>query len=191
MAEAFFRKQATREIEAGLFRVSSAGLAVEEGRPPVDEVIRLMKEKDIDVSSHLSRQIKREQIAKADLLLTMTLHNSQRLLILDEKQGGKIFTLKEFVLGAEKNNGLLSRESGSRRLEALREWIRREEVIDQIMEVCQDSATHHLRFRFLKNFHQYDQLLSIDDPLGQSERFFRRIAEEIEDYTGRLYALLN
>ncbi len=149
-----------------------------------------MEERGIDVSTHLSKQIKPKQIKEADILLTMTLHNSQRLLIMDEKQGGKIFTLKEFVLGAEKVGNSLKLNEKKDRLEALREQIRREEVIDQILEIYQDNTTHHLRFRFLKDFNEYDRLLTIDDPLGQSEKFFRKTAEEIEDYIGRLYALL-
>lgn len=190
MAEAFFRQQATTDIEAGLFRVDSAGLAAKVGQVPPDEVISLMAEKGLDVSGYRAKQVEASLLQRADLLLTMTLHNSQRLLILDQGAAEKIFTLKEFVLGGEKDGSVTRLNDVYLRLQRLKRWIRLEELEGRLWEVSGDQPGGSLHFKYFRDFHLYDQMLTIDDPLGQSESFMRRCAEEIEEYVGRLYRLL-
>ena len=190
MAEAFFRELAAGEIESGRFIVSSAGVAAETGSRPVPQIVSYMSRKGIDVSGYRSRPVDVPLIATNDLLLTMTLHNSQRLLTFDDEAVFKAFTLKEFVLGAERNGRGLEDEGSENRLARMKKYIRHIEGVEKEGKGKASALKAPMESFFLHYFHLYDQDLSIDDPLGQSEAFLERCALEIEDYVERLYALL-
>jgi protein-tyrosine phosphatase len=187
MAEGFFRELAASDIEAERVRVASAGVAAEEGSPPMPQITEYMRGEGIDVSSYRSRAVDASFIAENDLLLTMTLHNSQRLLTFTNEAVFKAFTLKEFVLGAERNGGPPGRGELEARLEAMKKYIRHVEGMDGGNPA---SLKAPLQSFFLHYFHVYGQDLSIDDPLGQSRAFLERCAAEIRDYTERFCTLL-
>ncbi len=188
MAEAFFRKAAHGELKRGEVAVLSAGLMAEDGAAPLPEVVELMREKGLEVSGHRARRVDEELIEECDLLLTMTLHNSQRLLTLDPRAAHKAFTLKEFVRGASKN-GPVECVGLRDRLKSLRSRVRRLEGLEAPAEEG-ESLKAPLQSFFLHYFHLYDHDLSIDDPVGQSPAFLRRCAEEIEESVLALYSLL-
>ncbi len=50
MAEGYFRELAAEDIEAGRIQVASAGVAAEEGFPPMPQITQYMRRKGIDVS---------------------------------------------------------------------------------------------------------------------------------------------
>jgi len=188
MAEAFFRQEARSEVEKGELEVLSAGLEAEEGMPPLPEVVELLQDRGLDVSGHRARRVDADIIQDCDLLLTMTLHNSQRLLTLDPRAVHKAFTLKEFVRGASGNGA--PREGGlEERLQALKSGVRQLEGLEAPAGEG-DSLRAPLQSFFLHYFHLYDHDLSIDDPMGQSPAFLRRCAGEIEENVRALYRLL-
>ena len=187
MAEGYFRRLAAAEIGAGSIRVTSAGVAADEGAPPVPQVIEYMRGEGIDVSAYRSRPADQAFIEENDLLLTMTLHNSQRLLTVSDEAVFKAFTLKELVTGAERNGGPPAPADPRGRLEAMKRQVRRVEGLDGEEG---GSLEAPLKSFFLHYFHLYGQDLSIDDPLGKSRDFLERCAAEIRDYTERFYRLL-
>jgi len=186
MAECFM-KEKLAEIDGGReIYLSSAGLAAEEGRPPPPEVIAVMREYGHDVSGHRAHLLNQADVDEADLILTMAMHNSQRLLTEHQEAVNKIFTLKEFVIQGEQRGRELEEEDPERRLEDLRGWIRRIEGLEPSSHG--EDLNEQLRLFFLHYFHIYDHSYTIDDPLGQSDEFMRRTAEEIREFVNRIMA---
>ena len=79
MAEAVFRRLASHRLgcsETKLldhnFDVLSAGVAAAESVPAAPEAIRILRERGINLSEHLSRQVTDEMLVKSDLVLAMT-----------------------------------------------------------------------------------------------------------------------
>ena len=70
MAEGLL-KQALTASGKGDCLVSSAGLGALVGRPPDKKACQLMLEKDLDISGHRARQLNKDMIRKADLVLVM------------------------------------------------------------------------------------------------------------------------
>ncbi|MFY9114439.1 MAG: low molecular weight protein arginine phosphatase [Dethiobacteria bacterium] len=99
MAEALFRHSwSGKEAPSFDLQVSSAGLNACTGFGAADNVIFLLGEEGIDISSHRTRQLTPEMIAEADLILTMTGdHKAGVLSMALEKEEHKIKTLKEFA----------------------------------------------------------------------------------------------
>lgn len=93
MAEALIRE---RLGELGVnVRVSSAGIFAD-GSPASDNSRVAMAEVGIDISYHKSRQVTKEMIENADLILTMT--NGHKITVLSAvpQAAGKVFTLAEY-----------------------------------------------------------------------------------------------
>ncbi|MDI6872865.1 arsenate reductase/protein-tyrosine-phosphatase family protein [Candidatus Solincola sp.] len=179
MAEAFLREALDSGAPAGEVMVSSAGLDARDGEPPPGEVLRIMEEWGLDVSSHRARPLREEDVRRADLVLTMAMHNSQRLLTRYQEAVDKVFTLKEFVIqGREKGHRLKARDP-EKRLVELRSWIRHVEGLEK--GPGEGDLNEKLRLFFLHYFHLYDHRFTIDDPLGQSTDFLRRTAREIRE----------
>lgn len=59
--------------------VSSAGISALVGYPADPHSINLMREHNIDISSHLARQIDSEMISAADLILTMEKRHNKHI----------------------------------------------------------------------------------------------------------------
>jgi len=179
MAEAFLKEALAYVPCAEPVKVGSAGLDAREGEPPPGEVIKVMGEWGLDVSGHRSRLLVEEDVKRADLILTMAMHNSQRLLTRYQEAVDKVFTLKEFVVqGREKGHPLRS-GSPEDRLRELKSWIRHVEGLER--GPGEGDLNEKLRLFFLHYFHLYDHRFTIDDPLGQSLDFMRRTAREIRE----------
>jgi protein-tyrosine-phosphatase len=184
MAEAFMAGELGVQNGKADITITSVGLQAEEGSTPPAEVIAVMQEMGFDVSGHRARQLRGEDVEEADLILTMAMHNSSRLLTAYQEAVDRVFTLKEFVIqGAEKGHELQERDP-EKRLHELRGWIRRIEGLE--MKTGGAELNEHLRLFLLHYFHIYDHSFTIDDPLGQSMDFMRRTAQEIRDAVGRL-----
>ncbi|MEJ5185740.1 MAG: hypothetical protein WHT46_01490 [Candidatus Geothermincolales bacterium] len=177
MAEAFFRRVLENGKVSG-WEVESAGLEAQEGRPPEPGVIQVMSEYGFDVSGYRAKRLSREMVDEADLILAMALHNSQRLVVRHQEAAGKVFTLKEFVTRGLRHEENLDGMTSSERLRFLVERIRKIEGWDPPPG---EEVNHQIRLFLLHYFHLYDHELSIDDPLGQSLDFMRRVAEEIRE----------
>ena len=76
--------------------VSSAGLGALVGHPPDPKSCQLMMEKGIDISGYRARQLNKEMIRKADLILVM---ESAHKIAIEESEPsakGKVFRLGEW-----------------------------------------------------------------------------------------------
>ncbi len=184
MAEAFMREELSVVNGSQDIAITSVGLQAEEGSTPPAEVITVMKEMGFDVSGHRARRLRGEDVEGADLILTMAMHNSSRLLTAYQEAVDRVFTLKEFVIQGEKRGCELAESDPEKRLRELRGWIRNIEGLE--LEPERVDLNGHLRLFLLHYFHIYDHSFTIDDPLGQSMDFMRRTAQEIQDAVQRL-----
>jgi protein-tyrosine-phosphatase len=91
MAEGLLKKMRSE------FSVSSAGISSMDGWNATPEAIEVMGEKGIDISGHSARQVRREMIDDADLVLAMTERHKKLLKNDYPEADAKIFTLKEFA----------------------------------------------------------------------------------------------
>lgn len=96
MAAVLFNTQA--ELEEGeRWFASSAGLAAETGAGVSKEAVDLLKERKISLSDHKARQLSKDLVKQANLVLAMseTQRDLMRLYIPEAKD--KIFTLHEYL----------------------------------------------------------------------------------------------
>jgi protein-tyrosine-phosphatase len=184
MAEAFLQDILGSGNGYAEIMLSSAGLQAVEGEGPPAEVIEVMREYGLDVSGHKAHLLTAEDVEDADLILTMAMHNSSRLLTEHQEAVDRVFTIKEFVIQGEKRGREIEESDPEERLRELRGWIRHVEGAD--FEPGEGGLNQQLLLFMLHYFHVYDHRFSIDDPLGQSMDFMRRTAEEIRDAVHRL-----
>ncbi len=102
MAEAMLREMlADFAGKAGEIKVSSAGVAprARDGSDITLDVKWLLQEEGISVENFRSRDLKRheELLAEADLVLTMSQEQKQRVRLLPQADGKGIYTLKEYI----------------------------------------------------------------------------------------------
>src|SRR6266545_3404456 len=76
--------------------VRSAGLRDQHRTLSVD-LIRRMRDRGIDLSGHRSRRLGRDDVERADLILTMEHHHVGEVTLLDPAAWARTFTLKEIV----------------------------------------------------------------------------------------------
>ncbi|WP_058486026.1 low molecular weight protein arginine phosphatase [Defluviitalea phaphyphila] len=95
MAEALAKKEINKySLDINAF---SRGIAVYFPSEASKHAIEAMKEYDVDLSDHKSKQLDIKDIEEADIILTMTNRHKQYLLLNFKEHKEKIFTLKEFV----------------------------------------------------------------------------------------------
>ena len=92
MAEGLL-KQALTASGKGDCLVSSAGLGALIGRPPDKKACQLMLEKDLDISGHRARQLNKDMIRKADLILVMESSHKSAIEEFEPCAKGKVFRL--------------------------------------------------------------------------------------------------
>ena len=76
--------------------VSSAGLGALVGHPPDPKACQLMIEKGIDISEYRARQLNKDMIRKADLILVMELNHKLAIEENEPSAKGKVFRLGEW-----------------------------------------------------------------------------------------------
>ena len=98
MAEYFFRKQLEEHGEKSrLWSVSSAGTWTENGIPPDDKLIEVMKEFDIDIHDHRSKKLEDVDIYKQNLILVME-HNQREALQFEfPRKKNQIYLLSQMI----------------------------------------------------------------------------------------------
>lgn len=102
MAEALFKHiLANRKDGPQNIKVMSAGIYAWEGDKASPGAVEALREKGIDVMGHSSKLLTPKLVEKADLVLTMTSNHKRAVLEMCPGAGGKVYTLKEYVL----NNG--------------------------------------------------------------------------------------
>lgn len=97
MAEVLLKNKIEKHNVAGQIAVASAGIAAWNAGQASKGAQCVMKQRGIDILSHRSRQLSREDIVKADLLLAMTASHKEAVLSIMPDAWNKVFTLAEFA----------------------------------------------------------------------------------------------
>jgi len=97
MAEGFLNRMLLDKNDEPMeILVLSAGINAY-GGSPTGEAIEVMRAKGIDISGYRSRQLTRELIEEADLILTMKKEYKDSIVSRYPEVKHKVFTLKEFA----------------------------------------------------------------------------------------------
>jgi protein-tyrosine-phosphatase len=97
MAEGFLNRMLLDKNDKPMgIRVLSAGLHAFGGSPTA-EAIEVMRAEGINISGYRSRQLTRELIEEADLILTMKKEYKDMIVSRHPEFKHKVFTLKEFA----------------------------------------------------------------------------------------------
>jgi protein-tyrosine phosphatase len=143
--------------------VGSAGLLTED-QPASDGAVRVMAERAIDLSGHLSRRMIVPMLRHADLVLGMTREHVREAVVLDPSAWEKTFTLKELVRRAAVTG---PRPDG----EVIDEWLRRVG-----------------RGRVMADLMGEDASDDVADPIGRSLSVYRATADELDHLIQQLVA---
>ncbi len=76
--------------------VSSAGLSALVGRSAESDAWTVMDREGVDISSHRARQLTRELVSEADLVLVMEMEHRRIVEMIDPAARGKVFRLGEW-----------------------------------------------------------------------------------------------
>jgi protein-tyrosine phosphatase len=160
MAEGFLRQRlGARHVPA---TVTSAGTRTQ-GRPPVDEVIELMADRDIDIREHRSQLVTKQLVTEADLIICMAREHLREVVLIDADAYPRTFTLRELVRLAD--------EAGPRPDElSITDWLRK-----------LDDGQPTIGF---------SELDDIEDPVGRRFAVYRKSCEEIEVLVDRMVELV-
>jgi protein-tyrosine phosphatase len=155
MAEALLRQ---RLLDQGIrANVSSAGL-YPSGSPATDHGIEVMGRRGLDTSGHVSRQLDRQMVAQADLILGMARQHVREVAVLDPGALARTFTLKELAASAR---GTGARQQG----ESLDQWLARVSVgrrRDALLGAGHDDA------------------FDVADPIGGTKGDYEVTADELD-----------
>jgi protein-tyrosine phosphatase len=167
-AEGLLRRLLTERFGASAPAVSSVGTIARDGAPATPEAIVVASEHGVDASSHTARRLAREDLAEADLVLTMTSEQRDAVARVDAQATGKTFTVKELVR-------LLETLPGSERAKGP------ESLALRIAE-----ADAHRRTGFAGNPDDED----VADPIGHPIETYRAVAWELAAWSERLVEVL-
>jgi protein-tyrosine phosphatase len=163
MAEGFLRSALERRLGPDAPTVASAGTQGWEGSSAQTGSVVAAREREVDIQRHVARRITADQIAGADLVLTMAGEHREEVAELVAGAFERTFTLKELV----------------RLVQALP---RRDHATAESL-AARVAQAHALRVGgFAGNPRDED----IADPLGQSQDTYRAVAWELDDWIHRL-----
>lgn len=152
--------------------VQSAGEVACGGEPATPEAREAMAAYGLDLSEHRARALDEDLVAGADLVLTMTLGQRDRLRRRWPDHAGKIYALKEYAAGADADADrarLLSLVAAVAAAERERAGETNPEAEEHLVQQTKELEALTARVR------GYD----ITDPLGKGAEVYRRCAEEI------------
>lgn len=101
MAEGLLRDLAKKEnlnLEVG-----SAGISTFDGGRAAENSISAMKDLNIDIENHRTRQVDIDLLKSQDLILTMSRSHRDIIIMEIPELYGKVFTLKEYALGQDED----------------------------------------------------------------------------------------
>ncbi len=163
MAEGFLRDRLVRRGVPST--VHSAGL-LDAGQPASAHGVEVLRSRGVDVSSHRSTTLTADLVTGAELILGMARLHVREAVVLRPEAWARAFTLKELVRRGE--------EIGARApAQPLNEWLAKAHSGRSHLELLGD-----------------DDGDDIFDPIGSNRARYERTADEIEDLTDRLVALL-
>lgn len=157
----------TERFGASAPAVSSVGTIARDGAPATPEAIVVASEHGIDASSHTARRLAREDLAEADLVLTMTSEHREAVARMDAQATGKTFTVKELV----------------RLLEAIPDSNRTGDPESLTLRIAEADA--HRRSGFADPDDE-----DVADPIGHPIETYRAVAWELATWSERLVEVL-
>ena len=97
MAEGLLQARLTRDEVRQDWQVASAGVWTVDGRPASAYAVEEMSQRGIDLNDHHSRNVTREMMSKADLVLTMTRSHTEALGAAFPAYAHKVYLLSEMT----------------------------------------------------------------------------------------------
>ena len=97
MAEVLLRARLARDEERHDWQVGSAGVWAADGQPASAYAVEEMARRGIDLNAHRSRNVTREMMTEADLVLAMTRHHAEALRAAFPEYAHKVLMLSEMV----------------------------------------------------------------------------------------------
>jgi len=97
MAEAIAKKMLLERNKNSRFQVSSAGTSALPNEGASFMAIKALEEMGIELREHKAKQLTRQAIAEAFLVLTMTRGHKKQILQIAREACDKVFTLAEFA----------------------------------------------------------------------------------------------
>lgn len=97
MAEELFKDLVKKEDLKHITDVSSAGINAIPHQLASLNSIEVMKEKGLDLESHVSKMLTMSLVEEYDIILTMTNAHKENILTAVPDLKGKVFTLKQYV----------------------------------------------------------------------------------------------
>ncbi|MFA5523179.1 MAG: low molecular weight protein arginine phosphatase [Tissierellales bacterium] len=107
MAEGLFRHMIKEKGLEDRIKVESAGVFAALGQSASYQSIEVMKGQSIDISNHKSRQLTKEMIENADIILAMTNNHKRAIESIDIRAIKKTFTLTEYAYGNERSTDIM------------------------------------------------------------------------------------
>jgi protein-tyrosine-phosphatase len=100
MAEGLIRARLEATGMSHLVSVSSAGTWAEDGLPATHHAVRAAAERNVDISCHRSREVSRELVGPADLILVMTASHAEALRAEFPDAGSRVQRISALAGGA-------------------------------------------------------------------------------------------
>ena len=97
MAKGIFDKILKEKKLEDKFTCECAGTMVYMNSPASLNAIEALKEKGIDISSHISKSVNEEMVRESDVTLTMGRNHKEYILTKYPFSEGKVYTLKEYA----------------------------------------------------------------------------------------------
>ena len=94
MCEGIFKKLAENDKDIS---VSSAGVSVMDIEKASPRAVEALKEIGIDISNHTSRQLTKDDVNNADIIITMTTMHKMIILNSCPEAKNKVFTIYEYA----------------------------------------------------------------------------------------------
>lgn len=200
MAEKLTAKMLERFDLGDNIQLMSAGLAALPGEPASSGACQALRRDGIDLSDHRAKQLTKEMVEEADLILTMTASQKRHLLEIYPMSAGKVFVLKEFAergydleyseklvallrrLNAKKERFWQANHDAVRELkEERKEILQRLQEIEDKLAAIEGSLAREIQGEKADIRKVEEQLMKYDiiDPFGQSDEVYCRCADEI------------
>ncbi|WP_077298047.1 low molecular weight protein arginine phosphatase [Virgibacillus pantothenticus] len=176
MAEALV-KHKIPEVE-----VQSAGIFAAKNQQASPKAIEALKQKQMEIE-HLSQPVTKELLNWADVVLTMTTQHKQSLIMTFPQFQEKYFTLKEYVLEADKEVWKELKQAYADYEEKRSIFIQKNQhkldnsLLDQRIQEHLSEDIENIR-RLEANLINYD----ISDPFGGDLRIYQGTLEELDKY---------
>jgi protein-tyrosine phosphatase len=170
LAKDFLRRRGVEDME-----VLSAGELACQGQPASAEACRIMEEFGLSLEDHRSCPLDDEKLRGADLVLTMTLAQRDRLRRRYPEEAGRIFALKEYAV------------AGDADADRTRALALASEVAAAERRCAAGEKDPELGRRLAEQSKKLSELSSrirdynVEDPIGQGAAAYRRCAEKLRE----------